>query len=160
MTNSHLDCVICRGRAGDEELQRVEVWENELWRLTSSLSAEVPGFSYLEPKRHISDITALDGEEARTLGEVLAKVTSLLREETGAQLVYVYVFGGGIPHLHIHLAPHRTNDALNDSMIRGELVVEKLENGAERIVSKEFPPLPEDELRDMAERVRQRLLAV
>ncbi len=41
-------------------------------------------------------------------------------------LVYVYVFGGGAPHLHIHLAPHRPGDALNDRMIKGEVVVEKL----------------------------------
>lgn len=157
MTEANSDCVICRGRAGDEELERVEVWEDTLWRLTTSICAEVPGFSYLEPKRHIKDITALDGEEAHTLGEVLARVSSVLREETGAELVYVYVFGGGVPHLHLHLAPHQANDALNDQMIRGEVISEKLESGAGRLVSKDFPPLPEDELRAVAESVRQRL---
>jgi diadenosine tetraphosphate (Ap4A) HIT family hydrolase len=151
------DCVVCRGVAGDAELGRLQVWEDALWRLTISLEAEVLGFAYLEPKRHIPHITDLDGEEARTLGEVLARVTRALKEETNAELVYVYIFGGGVPHLHIHLAPHRSGDALNAQMIRGEVIEEKLDSGASRMISKDFPPLPEAHHRAAAERVRRRL---
>ncbi|MFN8475859.1 MAG: HIT family protein [Anaerolineae bacterium] len=150
-------CLICRGAAGDPELGRIQVWEDDLWRLTVSLESEVPGFAYLEPKRHIPHITDLDGDEARTFGGVLARVSRALRDETGAELVYVYVFGGGIPHLHVHLAPHRAGDALNENMIRGEIVAEKLDSGAVRYVSRDFPPLPEAELRAVADRVRHRL---
>jgi len=71
--------------------------------------------------------------------------------------VYLYVFGGGIPHLHIHLAPHREGDALNSHMIRGEVVVERLESGAGRISSPDYPPLPEAEQRVVAQRVRELL---
>ena len=152
-------CVLCRGVAGDTELQRIQVWEDALWRLTLSLEAEVLGFAYLEPKRHIPHITDLDGEEARTFGTVLARVTHVLRDETGAELVYVYIFGGGVPHLHVHLAPHRPNDALNTQMIRGEVINEELPSGAGRYVSKDFPPLPEEEQRVVAWRVQQRLLS-
>jgi diadenosine tetraphosphate (Ap4A) HIT family hydrolase len=150
--------VLCLGAAGDAELQRIQVWEDALWRLTLSLEAEVPGFAYLEPKRHIPHITDLAGEEARTFGEVLARVAQLLREETGAELVYVYIFGGGIPHLHVHLAPHRPDDALNAQMIRGELVTEQLPSGAARFISRNFPPLPEEAQRDVARHVQQCLL--
>ena len=159
MTDVQANCILCRGVAGDTELRRLQVWEDSHWRLTASLEAEVPGFSYLEPKRHIPHITDLDGEEARTFGEVLARVARALRDETGAELVYVYVFGGGVPHLHVHLAPHRAGDALSSQMIRGEIVVERLESGAGRQISKEFPPLPEDELRAVAYRVQRRLSA-
>ena len=99
----------------------------------------------------------MDGEEARTFGEVLARVTQVLREETGAELVYVYIFGGGVPHLHVHLAPHRPDDALNTQMIRGEVINEVLPSGAGRLISKDFPPLPEVEQRAVAQRVQQRL---
>jgi diadenosine tetraphosphate (Ap4A) HIT family hydrolase len=157
MVDIQLDCLLCRGTAGDAELERIQVWEDAHWRLTMSLVAEVPGFSYLEPKRHIPHVTDLDGEEAATFGEVLARVTRVLRDETGVALVYVYIFGGSIPHLHVHLAPHRANDALNDQMIRGELVEELTESGAARVISKEFPPLPEDEQRSVAYRVQHRL---
>jgi diadenosine tetraphosphate (Ap4A) HIT family hydrolase len=158
MMDSKSECVICRGVAGDTELQRIQVWEDSLWRLTVSLDAEILAFSYLEPKRHILHITDLDGDEARTFGEVLARVSRVLREETGAELVYVYIFGGGVPHLHVHLAPHRPGDGLNTQIIRGEFTEEKLESGAVRYVSKEFPALPEDEQRVVANRIQQRLI--
>jgi diadenosine tetraphosphate (Ap4A) HIT family hydrolase len=157
MTEPDPSCLICRGVAGDAEFQRIEVWQDSLWRLTVSLAAEVPGFAYLEPKRHIRDITELDGAEAATFGPVMAKVTAALKAETGAELVYVYIFGGGIPHLHVHLAPHREGDALNEQMVRGEIVSEKLPSGVERFVSTEFPALPRDELAAVARRVAERL---
>ncbi|MGH2488450.1 MAG: HIT family protein [Candidatus Limnocylindria bacterium] len=151
------DCVLCRGADGDPELDRIEVWRDDLWRLTVSLGSEVPGFAYLEPHRHIPHITDLDGPEAAALGAVLARTTSALRTVTGAELVYIYVFGGGVPHLHLHLAPHRTGDALNTQLIRGEVKEEHLPSGAGRIRSREFPPLPEAELRAVADRVRKLL---
>ena len=131
--------------------------EDALWRLTVSLSAEVPGFAYLEPKRHVPHVTDLDGDEAASFGPILARCTRTLRAATGAEVVYVYIFGDGIPHLHVHLAPHRQGDALNDQFVRGEIVEEKLPGGMTRVLSKEFPPLPrEDQLR-VAEQVRQRM---
>ena len=72
-------------------------------------------------------------------------------------MVYVYIFGDGVPHLHVHLAPHRTGDALNDQMIRGELVQEKLPNGMTLFTSKEFPALPREQLVEIADQVRIRM---
>ncbi len=157
MVDIQSNCILCRGAAGDAELHRTQVWEDALWRLTLSLDAEVLGFGYLEPKRHIPHITDLDGEEAQTFGTVLARATKALQEETSAELVYLYVFGGGIPHLHIHLAPHRANDALNSQMIKGEVTEVKLESGATALISKDFPPLPQEEQRMIAEHVRKAL---
>jgi diadenosine tetraphosphate (Ap4A) HIT family hydrolase len=154
---SPTECLLCSGPEGDAELQRVQVWEGRLWRLTASLSAEVLGFSYLEPKRHIPYVQDLEGDEAATLGPTLAMVTTALKEETDAEVVYLYVFGGGIPHLHLHLAPHRAGDALNDSMIRGNLIEQRLPSGMTVVRSDAFPPLPEEDLRTAAARVEARL---
>jgi diadenosine tetraphosphate (Ap4A) HIT family hydrolase len=151
------DCVLCRGAAADEELERIQVWEDPHWRLTVSVAAEVAGFAYLEPKRHIRHVTDLDGAEAETFGPALARCTRGLKEATGAKVVYVYIFGDGIPHLHLHLAPHRAGDALNDQMIRGEIVEEKLPNGMTRFTSEEFPPLPREHLLEIADKVRAQL---
>ena len=158
---SGTDCVMCRGVEGDPELGRVQVWEDDLWRLTTSVhpTETALGFSFLEPKRHIPDIAALDGREAVTFGAVIGKVTATLKEVTGAELVYVYVFGGHVDHLHLHLAPHWQGDSLSDSILRGEFAEESLPSGAVAIISKDFPPVPEDELRDAAERIRDRLRA-
>src|SRR5262252_930770 len=79
----------------------------------------------------------------RVLGPVLAHLTRELKLATGAERVYVYVFGGGVPHLHLHLAPHHRDGALNTQMLRGEVEVRPLPSGATMYVSRDFPPLPE-----------------
>lgn len=106
------DCLLCDWGAADREFTRIEVWSDDLWRVTTSLVAPVAGFSYLEPKRHIPYITDLDGDEASSLGQTLARVTAALQSVTGAELVYVNVFGDRVAHLHFNLAPHRKGDAL------------------------------------------------
>ena len=131
-------CVLCRAEAADPELQRVEVWRDGLWRLTVSLAAEVR-------------------PEAASFGAVLSSVSRALQAATGAELVYVYVFGGGVPHLHVHLAPHVEGDALNEQMIRGPLVERRLPSGLTELVSEASPPLPEARQRAPAARVRELL---
>jgi diadenosine tetraphosphate (Ap4A) HIT family hydrolase len=153
------DCSLCAGPDGDAAMLRVQVWEDDLWRLTTSVGpGDVTlGFSYLEPKRHVSDITALDGAEAATFGPVLARCTAALKEATGCELVYVYVFGGSIPHLHVHLAPHSDGDALNDDLIKGEFETVELDNGAIGYLSKDFPALSVEDCTAVADKVRQLL---
>ncbi|HEX2755681.1 MAG TPA: hypothetical protein VHM48_09470 [Candidatus Limnocylindrales bacterium] len=112
MTSPSSNCDICRGEAFDAEFGRTLVWQDHLWRLSTSIRGPVVGFSYLEPRRHIAHITDLDGSEAATFGSVLAKVTTLLRGEAGAELVYAMIFGERVAHLHVNLAPHRAGDAL------------------------------------------------
>jgi diadenosine tetraphosphate (Ap4A) HIT family hydrolase len=105
-------CDICRGAAFDAEFGRTLVWQNELWRLSTSVVAPLLGFSYLEPRRHIPFITDLAGPEAATLGPTLAWVTRQLRVLTHADVVYALMFGDHRPHLHVNLVPHRAGDAV------------------------------------------------
>ena len=149
------DCPMCRG--ADAELERIEVWQDAHWRLTVSLATEVPGFAYLEPKRHIPFVTDLDGDEAQTFGAVLAASTRALKAASGAEIVYIYIFGDGVPHFHVHLAPHRAGDALSDRIVRGEIFEEKLPSGMTRIVSRDFPTTPREDLEEIAAHVRDRL---
>jgi diadenosine tetraphosphate (Ap4A) HIT family hydrolase len=137
-------CLLCDWSAADRQFQRVEVWQDELWRVTTSLVAPVPGFSYLEPKRHIAYVTDLDGEEATTLGATLARVTRTLRDITGAQLVYVNVFGDRVGHLHFNLAPHREGDALR---------------GGPGMMLEAPSPLARPELEAIATRIRAQLIS-
>jgi len=103
------------GLTGDENqraLGRVEVWRDPLWRLAVATAGPIAGFAHLEPLRHIPEIAQLDGDEAATLGEILAHVTRALKLATNAELIYLNVFGGRIPHLHFNLAPHRAGGPL------------------------------------------------
>jgi diadenosine tetraphosphate (Ap4A) HIT family hydrolase len=149
------DCAICRGPAGDDELDRVEVWRDDLWRLSMSRRGSTVGFSYLEPIRHIPYLADLDGPEAATFGPAIARASRFLREATGGALVYVYVFGGGIAHLHVHLAPDHPHGVLNTELISGRVEHRKLPSGATEMTSLDHPELPEEDLSEVIERVRQ-----
>lgn len=154
-------CFLCQGPDSDADMGREQVWEDDLWRLTTSIGPgdPIPGFSYLEPKRHIPFITDLDGPEARTFGLVISRCAAALKVATAAELVYVYVFGGGIPHLHVHLAPHTTGDALNDAMLKGEFEEQPMDSGATMLMSKDYPDVPTERLRVVADRTRGLLAA-
>jgi diadenosine tetraphosphate (Ap4A) HIT family hydrolase len=147
-------CLLCDPQRAAEALNREVVWEDRLWRLSMPHRGYTTGFGYLEPKRHVPYITELDGEEATTFGPTIARVASALKEAAGAELVYVHVFGGGIPHLHVHLAPHRQGDALSDAIIRGDFDYEPMPSGAPRIVSREFPLVPAEEIKSVIDRAR------
>jgi diadenosine tetraphosphate (Ap4A) HIT family hydrolase len=150
-------CLLCDPAAADATLHRIEVWSDRIWRLTMALRSEVLGFSYLEPRRHVAHVEDLDGDEAASFGRALAITTAALKDQTLAERVYVYIFGEGIPHLHLHLAPHRRDDALSDQMVRGEFIERPLRGGATELISKDFPLLDEEELSGTAERVKQQL---
>jgi diadenosine tetraphosphate (Ap4A) HIT family hydrolase len=147
-------CLLCDPVRSAEALNREIVWEDRLWRLAMPCRGYTTGFAYLEPKRHVPHITDLDGEEAASFGPTIARVASALKGASGAELVYVHVFGGGIPHLHVHLGPHREGDPLSDSIIRGDFVYEPLPSGAQRIVSRDFPEVPGDEIQAVIDKAR------
>lgn len=151
------DCALCRGEDSDAELDRVEVWRDATWRMTMSRHGPTLGFSYLEPIRHVPYLADLRGEEAATFGPVLARASTVLRAATGAQLVYAYVFGGGIPHFHIHLAPNEPDGVLNAALVAGRIEERKLPSGATDIISLDHPDLPDAEMEAVIERVRDAL---
>ena len=149
------ECAICAGPARDAELDRVEVWRDDLWRLSMSQHGPTVGFAYLEPLRHIPSLADLDGPEAATFGAAISRASAVLREASGAGLVYAYVFGGGIPHLHVHLAPNQPDGVLNTALINGPIEERRLPSGATEITSLDHPDLPEDEVAAVVERTRE-----
>ena len=153
MTTS--ECAICAGPERDAELDRVEVWRDDHWRLSMSLHTATIGFGYLEPLRHIPFLADLDGPEAATFGPAVARASAAIREASGAPLVYAYVFGGGIPHLHVHLAANGPAGVLNTNIISGEVEERKLPSGATEIISRDHPDLPEAEVDAVIERMRE-----
>ncbi len=102
----------------------------------------LPGLLTLKPSAISRTITHLDAGEAATLGSVLARVTGKLKALTGADLVYVYVFGERVPHLHFNLAPHHQGDALV---------------GGPGLLREDAEPLASEVLRDVSGRVEEAL---
>ena len=124
-----------------------------------SLHGSTLGFSYLEPIRHIPFLADLDGPEAATFGPAIARASTVLREATGARLVYAYVFGGGIPHLHVHLAPTEPEGVLNTTLIEGRIAERKLPSGATEITSLDHPEIPAERVEEVIDRVRAAMRA-
>lgn len=149
-----IDCLMCRGSGADPDLLRVQVWEDENWRMTTATVGESPGFSFLEPKRHIRYVHELDGVESETFGPVLSACTRSIKEATEADLVYVYVFGGSFDHLHVHLAPQIEGGPFSDCMLRGTIVERVLDNGAIIQSSDEYPLLPDGDMQAAVEAIR------
>jgi diadenosine tetraphosphate (Ap4A) HIT family hydrolase len=83
------------------------------------------GFCYLEPKRHVPFITDLEGREAAEFGRVLSRAARAIKSAAGAKLVYVYIYGDHIPHLHVHLAPHRDGDIFVNDVVRSEAKIDE-----------------------------------
>lgn len=155
---SEADCVLCAGSSMDHALMVEEVWADDLWRLTTVRVGELAGYSYLSPRRHIPYITDLDGEEAATFGAVVARTTQAIKEETGAELVYVYVFGGGVDHFHAHLAPHREpGSPLIDDPIKGAKHMTRLPTGEEVWSSDRYQLQSADIMNAAIEGIRQRM---
>lgn len=139
------DCVLCAGSEMDDALMVTEVWSDNLWRLTTVRVGEVAGYSYLSPRRHIPHITDLDGPEAASFGRVVARSASAIKEATGADLVYTYIFGAGVDHFHAHLAPHRGSASpLVDHPIKGAQHKVDLPSGEEVWASDRYPLQPQD----------------
>lgn len=155
---SDSDCALCAGEAMDGALMRTEVWSDDLWRLTTASVTEVAGFSYLEPRRHIADITELDWPEAESFGKAIAAASTAIKEATGAELVYVYIFGDTVPHLHVHLAPHRPfGSPLVTEMIKGARHRILLPDGTEVWASDRYLLVTPDITRAAIEGIRNRL---
>jgi diadenosine tetraphosphate (Ap4A) HIT family hydrolase len=122
-----------------------------------SFRSEILGLSYLEPRRHVPHIQDLDGAEASTFGRAIALASSALKRHTRADFVFIYIFGEGVPHLHVHLAPNRPAHVLSTQIVKGDFIEQELPGGAAEQISVDYPLLDEQELRALAIQVRRDL---
>jgi len=63
------------------------------------------GWLIVEPKRHAPGLGDLTDDEACAVGRLSNRLARVLKQTVGAEHVYAFVFGDGVPHLHVHLAP-------------------------------------------------------
>ena len=70
------------------------------------------GWLVLEPKRHAGGLGDLTDDEACAVGRLTNQAARALKEVASAEHVYAFVFGDGVPHLHVHLAPRYENTPL------------------------------------------------
>lgn len=81
--------------------------------------------------------------EAAEFGTIMAKVTTAIKNVFNATLVYVYIYGGHIPHLHVHLAPHTGEDVFFSDVVANskDLSLETIEPTEIQVISNDIKRL-------------------
>ena len=103
------ECFICAKHARGADVPGGVLYDDGLVYAghTHPLESDDAALGYLmvEPRRHAPRLGDLTDEEAATIGVVVNRLSRALRDVTGAEHVYSFVFGDGVPHLHVHVAP-------------------------------------------------------
>jgi diadenosine tetraphosphate (Ap4A) HIT family hydrolase len=103
------DCYACQHnqRPAATLPSRERVFDNGLWRVAHALTAALPGWMVVLPRRHVVSMAQLSAEEATAVGPVLAGLSRVLERTLGARKAYVAFFAEapGFEHLHLHVIP-------------------------------------------------------
>lgn len=101
-------CYACEMTAqGEAASVRERVYVDAHWRVAHAFDTSLPGWLVVVSKRHVESLDALTHEEAAALGPLLRRLTSALKDVTGAVKTYIALFaeGAGFRHLHVHVVP-------------------------------------------------------
>jgi hypothetical protein len=77
----------------------------EWWSACISDGFEVPGWVFLETRRHTEGPMGMNEAEAEELGGLLVRLTGAIEAATGAEKVYIVAYGELFPHFHVLLSP-------------------------------------------------------
>lgn len=103
------DCFICRKQRGQEPVPGgVVIYEDALVyachaQIRAGQEHTYLGYLMAEPKRHVPNLPDLSDDEAAALGLLVARLSRALRATEGAEHVYAFSLGDGVPHVHIHV---------------------------------------------------------
>ena len=99
------DCELCRREASTEEPPGGWVLRTDLWSAGAGPGFEVPGWLFLQLRRHAEGPMGMDDAEAAELGPLLSRLSAGIQAATGAERVYAVAFGEVFPHFHVLLLP-------------------------------------------------------
>lgn len=98
-------CEICERETTDEEPFGGWVLRTDRWSACVAPGFEVPGWLFLELRRHAEGPMGMSPQEASELGPLLVQLTTAIQTATESDRVYVLAFGELYPHFHVLLAP-------------------------------------------------------
>ena len=112
---SKSDCIFCKIVAGD--VPSSTVYEDEAVRVFMDVGPLAEGHLLVIPRDHCAEITSLTPDQAASIGRVLPVLGRALLKVTGAEGFNVLcnqgtVAGQVVMHVHFHLIPRVTGDAL------------------------------------------------
>jgi diadenosine tetraphosphate (Ap4A) HIT family hydrolase len=102
-------CLICSKHDQGAAAEGGVLYEDDLVYVGHIHTLRAPtayrGWCVVEPKRHLAELGDLTVDEAEAVGRLLRSVARVQQQVLSAEHVYAFVFGDGVPHLHVHLAP-------------------------------------------------------
>jgi ATP adenylyltransferase len=100
-------CLICAKHRGEGPLGGFRVWENEhslvFHRPVDGSGTTMPGYLFVESRRHVPYLADLTDEEAAAIGRTVRRAAAGLRAELDADFVFSAVAGMSQAHFHQHL---------------------------------------------------------
>ena len=103
------ECMVCVKHRQGDAAQGGVLFEDDLVYAGHAYAANAAkvyrGYLVVEPKRHVAGLGDLTDDEASSMGRLVNRCARALKDVAGADHVYSFVFGHGVPHLHVVLAP-------------------------------------------------------
>lgn len=105
-----VECILCGIISGDERVEKLELYQSELFFVSLNLYPYAPGHLIIFPKRHIVDVRELTPEEVEQLHDVqntCLNVLDKIYSPHGYNIGYNIgnAAGASIQHLHLHIVP-------------------------------------------------------
>ncbi|MBA2534703.1 MAG: HIT domain-containing protein [Rubrobacter sp.] len=101
-------CFVCRMVEGDVRFPENIVYEDDLALVFLDGYPRAYGYTLVAPKEHREQVTGdFTTEEYIVLQRLVYRVTEAVREEVGAERMYLFTFGSneGNSHVHWHVVP-------------------------------------------------------
>jgi len=105
-----VECILCAIISGDERVEKLEVYQSELFFVSLNLYPYTPGHLMVFPKRHVVDIrelTSYEVEQLHNLQNLCLNVLDKVYSPHGYNIGYNLgsAAGASIQHLHLHIVP-------------------------------------------------------
>jgi histidine triad (HIT) family protein len=102
-------CSICQKHRSLERYGWA-IFESDHFVVMHGIKPEDPEPTYLgwviiETRRHVHELGDLNDAESRELGPLMTRLARALAQTVGAEHVYAFLIGDGVPHFHLHLFP-------------------------------------------------------
>ena len=105
-----VDCILCAIIEGNDQVDRLEVYQSALFTVSLNLYPYTPGHLLIFPKRHLVDVRQLTEAEVLELHTVQRSCLEILDgvyQPHGYNVGYNIggASGASIEHLHVHIVP-------------------------------------------------------
>jgi diadenosine tetraphosphate (Ap4A) HIT family hydrolase len=141
-------CFICRMVQGEVQFPENIIYEDNWALVFLDAYPRACGYTLVAPKEHCEQVTAdFTMEEYVELQRLVYRVSEAVREEVGAERMYIYTFGSneGNSHVHWHVVPLPPGVPYDE------------QQGAWASWSKGVLRIPKEEMASLAERIGRRV---